>query len=138
MPLRRRRERLHLNAEINVVSLIDVMLLLLVIFMLTAPMMQSGLDVALPEVDGTPLQTKSGMTVTITRAREIFLGDQKLTLEQFRGTFQQFAGQKAKEGLSLYVDKSVDFEYVLEIWAIMQRAGVTNIGVTTIPEGSGS
>ena len=57
---RRRTERLPLNAEINVVSLIDVMMLLLVIFMITAPMMQGGVDVTLPEAEARRWSTKSG------------------------------------------------------------------------------
>ena len=57
-----------LNAEINVVSLIDVMLLLLVIFMITAPMMQGGVDVALPKAEAKPLDPKSGMVVTIDKS----------------------------------------------------------------------
>ncbi len=56
---RRRSGRLHLNAEINVVSLIDVMMLLLVIFMITAPLMQGGVDVKLPAADAKPLESKS-------------------------------------------------------------------------------
>lgn len=134
MALRRRRERMALNADINVVSLIDVMLLLLVIFMLTAPMMQSGLDIALPEVDGAPLESKSGLSVTIARGNRIQIGDQDVTFDQFRGTFASFAGQKAKEGVSLYVDASVPIEMVAQVWAVMQRAGVTNVGLITQPE----
>ena len=64
---RRRRERMPLNAEINVVSLIDVMLLLLVIFMITAPMMQGGIDVVLPKGEARPLEPKSGLVVTVDR-----------------------------------------------------------------------
>ena len=64
---RRRRDRLHLNAEINVVNLIDVMLLLLVIFMITAPMMQGGVDIALPKAEAKPLDPKDGMVVTVNR-----------------------------------------------------------------------
>ena len=57
-----RRHRFELNAEINVVSLIDVMLLLLVIFMITAPMMQGGVDIALPKADAKPLESKDGLS----------------------------------------------------------------------------
>ena len=64
----RGRERLALNAEINVVSLIDVMMLLMIIFMITAPMMQGGVDIALPKAEARPLESKSGLTVTVDRA----------------------------------------------------------------------
>ncbi|MDE3128015.1 MAG: biopolymer transporter ExbD, partial [Gemmatimonadota bacterium] len=58
---RRRHRRLELNADINVVSLIDVMLLLLVIFMITAPMMQGGVDITLPQAEARPITSKSSM-----------------------------------------------------------------------------
>ncbi|MEO6877156.1 MAG: biopolymer transporter ExbD, partial [Gemmatimonadaceae bacterium] len=60
MASRRRRDRFELNADVNVVSLIDVMLLLLIIFMLTAPMMQGGVDITLPTADAKPLESKDG------------------------------------------------------------------------------
>jgi biopolymer transport protein ExbD/biopolymer transport protein TolR len=72
--LRRRRSgRLHLNAEINVVSLIDVMMLLLVIFMITAPLMQGGVDVKLPEASAKPLEDKGSLVVTVDRRGRIFV-----------------------------------------------------------------
>jgi len=58
--MRRRRERMGLNAEINVVSLIDVMMLLMVIFMITAPMMQGGIDISLPKAEARPLEERPG------------------------------------------------------------------------------
>ena len=65
---RRRSGRLHLNAEINVVSLIDVMMLLLVIFMITAPLMQGGIDVKLPVATARPLDDKSSLVITIDQS----------------------------------------------------------------------
>ena len=62
---RRRGERVPLNAEINVVSLIDVMMLLMVIFMITAPIMQGGVDINLPQADVRPLEPKNGLTITV-------------------------------------------------------------------------
>ncbi|HEV8215338.1 MAG TPA: biopolymer transporter ExbD, partial [Gemmatimonadaceae bacterium] len=65
MPGRRRRHRFDLNADVNVVSLIDVMLLLLVIFMITAPMMQGGLDITLPAAQAKPLESKTGLSISV-------------------------------------------------------------------------
>ena len=64
MRRRSRGERSPLNAEINVVSLIDVMMLLMVIFMITAPIMQGGVDVKLPKAEATPLESKSGLVIS--------------------------------------------------------------------------
>ena len=76
---RHRRRELPLNAEINVVNLIDVMLLLLVIFMITAPMMQGGVDVALPKADARPLEAKSGLVVSVDRSGAVFVDETKMT-----------------------------------------------------------
>ena len=70
---RRRGEKMPLNAEINVVSLIDVMMLLMVIFMITAPIMQGGVDVALPKAQARPLEPKSGLVVTVNRRGAVFV-----------------------------------------------------------------
>ena len=75
MPGRRRRHRFDLNADVNVVSLIDVMLLLLVIFMITAPMMQGGLDITLPTAQAKPLESKTGLSISVNRSGEVFVGD---------------------------------------------------------------
>ena len=68
MARRGRRHRLELNADVNVVSLIDVMLLLLVIFMITAPMMQGGVDITLPKAESKPMESKDAVAITVNRA----------------------------------------------------------------------
>jgi hypothetical protein len=82
---RRRGERFAVNAEINVVSLIDVMMLMMVIFMITAPMLQGGVDVALPRAEARPLEQKGGMTVTVARDGGIYVDETRLTPEEFAG-----------------------------------------------------
>src|SRR5262244_179759 len=80
---RARRHRYELNADVNVVSLIDVMLLLLVIFMITAPMMQGGVDISLPQAQSKPLESKDGLAVTVNSKGEIFIGTEQFTLSDF-------------------------------------------------------
>ncbi|MBA3343518.1 MAG: biopolymer transporter ExbD, partial [Gemmatimonadaceae bacterium] len=77
--MRRRRDRMNLNADINVVSLIDVMMLLMVIFMITAPIMQGGIDINLPKAEAKPLEPKSGLVVSIDRQGGIHIEDANLT-----------------------------------------------------------
>ena len=134
MAYRRRRERMALNAEINVVNLIDVMLLLLVIFMLTAPMMTGGVDLTLPSADATPIESKSGLTVQIDRNGQIYVGDQRMTFEQFRATFPTFAAQRGRQGIDLQADTSVQYGVLGRVLAVMAAAGVTNVGLPMIPE----
>src|SRR5688572_8967218 len=115
---RRRRERLELNADINVVNLIDVMLLLLVVFMITAPMMTGGVDISLPRAEARPLESKSGLTVTVTRAGEILVDDTRMSFNQFRAAFRALAAQRGREGLYLRADAAVNYGTVVRVLAI--------------------
>jgi biopolymer transport protein TolR len=134
MPRHRRRE-LALNSEINVVSLIDVILLLLVIFMITAPMMQGGVDVALPKADAKPLeQPKSGLVVSVDRAGAIYVDETKMTLPEFRSSFRALASKRARDGVYLRGDASVPYGVVTQVLAVMRAAGVGDVGLVTDPE----
>jgi biopolymer transport protein TolR len=134
MRRRSRGERTPLNAEINVVSLIDVMMLLMVIFMITAPIMQGGVDVKLPKAEATPLESKSGLVISITRDGTIYAGESKMTLRQFRIVFKGIAKTQGKDGVYLRADQNVSYGIVAQVLAIIQAAGVTNLGFVTDPE----
>src|SRR4051812_33510323 len=125
-----------LNSEINVVSLIDVMLLLLVIFMITAPMMQGGVDVALPKAESKPLEPKSGLVVTVDRAGAIYVDETKMTLSEFRSAFRALASKRSSEGVYLRGDAGVPYGVVTQVLAIMRAAGVGDVGLVTDPETS--
>jgi biopolymer transport protein TolR len=132
----RRRRELPLNAEINVVSLIDVMLLLLVIFMITAPMMQGGVDVALPKAEAKPLEPKSGLVVSVDRAGAIYVDETKMTLSEFRSAFRTLASKRSSDGVYLRGDAGVPYGVVTQVLAIMRAAGVGDVGLVTDPETS--
>jgi biopolymer transport protein TolR len=134
VPRRRRRERFDLNADVNVVSLIDVMLLLLVIFMITAPMMQGGVDITLPAADAKPLESKDGLSITVNHAGEIYIDREKYSLAQFRLVFKAIATNRTKNGVYLRADKGVDYGIVVQLLAIMRADGVSNVGLVTEPE----
>ena len=131
---RRRREQLALNAEINVVNLIDVMLLLLVIFMITAPMMQGGVDIALPKAEARPLDPKSGMVVTVNRSGAILVDETEMTYPQFRAAFRALASRRAAQGVYLRADESVPYGTVARVLAVMRAAGVGDVGLVTESE----
>jgi biopolymer transport protein ExbD/biopolymer transport protein TolR len=132
--MRRRRQGMPLNAEINVVSLIDVMLLLLVIFMITAPMMQGGVDVALPKAEAKPLEPKSGLVVTVDRSGAVYVDETKMTLSEFRSAFRTLASKRASDGVYLRGDARVSYGVVTQVLAIMRAAGVGDVGLVTDPE----
>lgn len=123
-----------MNAEINVVSLIDVMLLLLVIFMITAPMMQGGVDVALPKAEAKPLEPKSGLVVTVDRTGAVYVDETKMTLSEFRSAFRALASKRTSDGVYLRGDANVPYGVVTQVLAIMRAAGVGDIGLVTDPE----
>lgn len=134
MARRRRRHRLELNADVNVVSLIDVMLLLLIIFMITAPMMQGGVDIALPQAESKPLDSKDGLLISVNRADQIIVDNQHYTLSEFRVVFKGLATNRTRNGVYLSGDKNVDYGTIVQLMAIMEANGVTNIGLITEPE----
>lgn len=133
---RRRAERTPLNAEINVVSLIDVMMLLMVIFMITAPMMQGGVDVALPKAEARPLEPKSGLAVSVTRDGTIYVDDARLSLAEFRASFAALAAERARDGVYLRADEGVPYGVVVQVLATIRAAGVQDVGLVAEPTGT--
>jgi biopolymer transport protein ExbD/biopolymer transport protein TolR len=134
MARRGRRHRYDLNADVNVVSLIDVMLLLLVIFMITAPLMQGGVDVQLPETQSQPLESKEGLNITVNRAGQIFVDGDSLTLGQFKTLFRSISKNRTRNGVYLRADQGVPYGTVVQLMAIMNANGVNNVGLVTEPE----
>lgn len=134
MRRRARGERTPLNAEINVVSLIDVMMLLMVIFMIAAPIMQGGVDVSLPKAEAKPLEPKGGLAVTVNRQGQIFVDETKLSIGEFRAAFRSLAQERGKQGVYLRADAGVPYGRVVEVLAIMRAAGVGDVGLVAEPE----
>ena len=133
MRSRRRREGLAVNGEINVVSLIDVMMLLMVIFMIAAPMMQSGIDVDLPQADAPALESKNAITVTVKRNGEIFVDQTRMTEAEFMRTVKLLATKKGKDGVYLQGDAGVPYGKVMIVLDALTRNGITKIGMQTQP-----
>ena len=136
MPGRRRRHRFDLNADVNVVSLIDVMLLLLVIFMITAPMMQGGLDITLPAAQAKPLESKTGLSISVNRSGEVFIGDatKGMSVGNFRVLFMSMSKNETANGVYLRADKDVPYGVIVQVFQIIQAAGVSDIGLVTESE----
>ena len=125
---------MELNAEINVVSLIDIMMLLMVIFMITAPIMQGGVDVALPRAEARPLEAKSGLVVTVNRSGQIFVDETRLSLAEFRATFKALSEGRSDKGVYLRADERASYGTVVQVLAVMRQAGVGNVGLVAEPE----
>ncbi|MBL8984238.1 MAG: biopolymer transporter ExbD [Gemmatimonadetes bacterium] len=133
MMRRVRRERNPLNAEINVVSLIDVMMLLLVIFMITAPMLQGGLEIKLPKGEARPLEGKADMVVTVRRGGRLGVDRVEMTWAQFEASFPSLAERRGKRGVILQAEADVPHGDVVRALGVMVKAGVEGVGIAVDP-----
>src|SRR3970282_1082830 len=118
---------LPLNADINVTSLVDVAFVLLIIFMITAPIMQGGVDVRLPQADARPIEPKEGLIVTVDRQGLIYLDQAGLSYEDFRATFPAFVRTKRPTGVYLRADGRVAYARVVQVLAVILSAGVQDV-----------
>ena len=125
---------MDLNAEINVVSLIDVMMLLMVIFMITAPIMQGGIDINLPKAEARPLEPKSGLVVTVDRAGKIHVDDAVMSFSEFKATFRALAHDRGSEGVYLRADAGVPYGEVVKVLAVMRSSGMPDVGLVAEDE----
>jgi biopolymer transport protein ExbD/biopolymer transport protein TolR len=125
---------LPLNADINVTSLVDVAFVLLIIFMITAPIMQGGVDVRLPRAEARPIEPKSGLVVTVDRAGRVFLDQSALSFQDFRATFPAFVRTKRPTGVYLRADGRVAYATVVQVLAVIRAAGVSDVGLVAEPE----
>ena len=125
---------LPLTADINVTSLVDVAFVLLIIFMITAPIMQGGVDVRLPRAEARPIEPKTGLVVTVDRTGRIFLDQSGRSYEDFRATFPAFVRSRHPTGVYLRADGRVAYATVVQVLAVIRAAGVNDVGLVAEPE----
>ncbi len=129
-----RRKRLLPTADINVTSLVDVAFVLLIIFMITAPMMQGGVALELPKAEARPLAPKEGIIVSVDRSGRIFIDQTRVTYDEFRAAFRAVVAKRATSDVYLRGDRRVPYGDVVRVLAAMRAAGVKNISMTTEDE----
>jgi biopolymer transport protein ExbD/biopolymer transport protein TolR len=129
-----RRRRLLPTADINVTSLVDVAFVLLIIFMITAPMMQGGVAVELPKAQGRPLAPKEGIVITVDRSGRIYVDQTRVTYDEFRAAFRALVAKRGTSNVYLRGDRRVPYGEVVRVMAAMIAAGVTNVQMTTEDE----
>jgi len=133
----RRRFRPGFNADINVTSLVDVAFVLLIIFMITAPMMQGGVQVRLPRAEARPLQEQTGITVSVDRRGRIFVDQATFSYEDFRATFRALVARRKPAAIYLRADRGVPYGDVVRVLAIIRTAGIRDVGLVAEPESVG-
>jgi biopolymer transport protein TolR len=123
-------------SDINVTPFVDVMLVLLVIFMVTAPMFSQGLPVNLPQAAAPALTSQQPLVVSISPKQEVYLGDREVGLENLKAALAaEKKGDKTPEVL-LKSDQSVPYGLVVQVMSILKDAGVEKLGIVTAPAAS--
>ena len=125
---------LPLSADINVTTLVDVAFVLLIIFMITAPIMQGGVEVQLPQAAARPLQPKEGLVVSVDRQGRIFMDETPLRYAEFRAAFAALVTTRRPTGVYLRADRRVDYGTVVQVLAVMRSAGVEDVGLVAEAE----
>jgi biopolymer transport protein TolR len=125
-------------AEINVTPLVDVILVLLIIFMVTAPMLQMGIDVNLPKVKSKSIDVaEEKLVLTITNAKEIFINKNRISLTDLRTKLEAIFTSRIDREIFMRADKSIPYGFVIEVMSEVRKAGVDKLGmITEPPEGS--
>ncbi len=121
-------------AEINVTPLVDVMLVLLIIFMVTAPMLQMGIDVNLPRVKAKSVDVaEEKLVLTINGAKEIFLNKSRTTLPELGTKLEHIFASRIEREVYMRADRNVPYGFVVEVMAEVRKAGVDKLGMITEP-----
>ncbi len=120
-------------SEINVTPFIDVMLVLLIIFMVTAPLMQSGIGVNLPQAETEAAPADPGLSITITLDKYIHIDGSVININLLERRLREYFAGRAKKILYIKGDKGLPYGTIVEVMDIAKKAGVETIGLVTEP-----
>jgi biopolymer transport protein TolR len=120
-------------AEINIIPLVDVVLVLLLIFMLTAPLMYRGIDVNLPKTVGKPTVTEERMELTLTKDQQIYLNGKPLALGSLEQSLRETFKNRTDKTLYLKADQALQYGFVVETMDKVRKSGIEKLGMVTEP-----
>lgn len=130
---RRRTDPGRPLAEINVVPLVDVVLVLLIIFMITAPLMLRGIDIDLPKSSVNTIKPEDRVVVTVARDRAVYLDKERVARVMLGDRLTKLAREKPDVTLYLRADRDVPYGAVVEVMDAVKRAGIDRLGMVTQP-----
>jgi biopolymer transport protein TolR len=123
-----------LMSEINVTPLVDVMLVLLIIFMVTAPMMMEGVDVNLPQTKTKSIKTQEDpLILSVTKNGDVFLENHTVKLEDLGQKIETVLKYRKEKEVLLRADKDIPYGFVVKVMAEVKRAGIAKLGMVTEP-----
>lgn len=128
-----RHERMRVNAEINFTNLIDVAFVLLIIFMITAPIMQGGIELDLPDADARPLTTSENVVVSIDRDGRIYVGEVEVSETELRQTMPMYMADREGEPIMVKGDQAATYGPIMRVLGILNALGYTNINLAADP-----
>ena len=135
MPRRRNGNAGHTpSAEINVTSLVDVAFTLLVIFIITAPIMQGGVEVQVPRARAETISSPEGVIVTVTREGELYIGSAAATWEEFEPALIDVVRDRQASNVYLRADEGVEYGRVLQVLGAMRSLDIAAVGLVAEPE----
>lgn len=136
---RRRNRRTALNAEINVTPLVDVMLVLLIVFMVAAPLLSVGVPIELPKTDAKSLPSQTEpITISVNQAGEIFIQEAEIALDDLATRLVAISNNGYDERIYLRGDGQANYEAVMKVMARVNAAGFSNLGLVTDPVSAGN
>jgi biopolymer transport protein TolR len=124
-------------SEINVTPFVDVVLVLLVIFLITAPMMLGGIDVRVPRTETRNVQPEERLVLTVTRDRGVYLENQPITLDRLSKVLGGMAKRNPKSSVFLKADEAVAYGTVMRVMDVIKKAGIDRVGMVTEPVSPG-
>ncbi len=133
-----KRGRRAMSAEINVTPMVDIMLVLLIVFMITAPLLTTGVDVSLPKSrsENLPAPNETPLSVSVDAVGNVYIQDTATEIDELTSKLYAITGEGYEERIFLRADEAVDYGRVMEVMTRMQKAGFRNIAMVTDPKAS--
>lgn len=129
------RDSLPTLAEVNITSLVDIAFTLLVIFIITAPILQGGIEVDLPEAETAPITQSDAVVVTVDRTGTVFLGEVEMAdLQEFEAMFPSYVSDRGANQVYLKGDRGASYGRVLQVIGLIERLDVAGLGLVAEPE----
>lgn len=129
-----RSRRMLPTADINVTSLVDIAFVLLIIFMITAPLMQGGIELELPKASSRPLTERESIVVSVRRDGTIYVDQTRVTYDEFRASFRAIVARRSTSNVIFRADRRASYQNAIRVFAAMRQVGGGNLKVSIVTE----